>query len=211
MAENVEGIGIFFSQKLQLDVLFERTPKVEQQAAIFRRVDGIWRKFRSFPCRRYHQWQRLWRPVPRRPGAERWILRFLEVWCPSAIFLTLPSGRVTRTDPLRVILTGRVSALYFSHLEYRGVECWSSQRARRRSTFGPNGTSIRPASSRYTAVLVQTDRRKDGTGCNGFGCWRWGYRPPFRVRDATRSPRARTTGSRWIFWLSLRTRTTKAA
>ena len=41
MAEDVESVRIFFGEDLKLDVLFQRTAKIEQQAAIFRRIDGI--------------------------------------------------------------------------------------------------------------------------------------------------------------------------
>ena len=41
MAEDEERVGIFFSEDLQLDVLFERTAKIEEQAAIFGGIDGI--------------------------------------------------------------------------------------------------------------------------------------------------------------------------
>ncbi len=41
MAEDVEGIGIFFGEDAKFDVLFERAAKIEQQAAIGFGIHGV--------------------------------------------------------------------------------------------------------------------------------------------------------------------------
>ena len=41
MAEDIEGVRIFLGEDLEFNVLVDRAPKVEEEAAVFGRVDGI--------------------------------------------------------------------------------------------------------------------------------------------------------------------------
>ena len=50
MPEDVQRVGIFFGENLQLDVLLERTAQIEEQAAVFRGIHGVGENAGLFLC-----------------------------------------------------------------------------------------------------------------------------------------------------------------